>query len=434
MSASTSLPTTHGPATTPKPNPTSTPKRGSRTAIVATILLILVIALAVVITRGIRVRTTAAASVAENTAELSIPAVSVFHPKLGEAASEIILSGSIQAYTEAPIYARASGYIKKWYVTMGDHVKEGQILAEIEAPEVDQQVNQAQAVVQQTRAAVTQAEANLQQSQANEALAKISAERWKDLSDQGIFSKQDNDLKQSQYEAQHANSVALERAVNAARANVAAGEANLKMLDQVQSYRTVRAPFDGVITARNTDIGALVVAGNTTVTPALFRMAATDKLRLYVNVPEASSRAAVPGLIADLTLAEFPDRRFQAKLVRTSGALDPVTNTLLTEFEIDNHSGQLKPGSYAEVHMMLGVPGHRLLVPVSSVLFRPDGPQVGVVEGGKAKLVPVTLGKDFGTSIELLSGVSENDSVIDTPPDSLASGMSVRVVTPNAGE
>jgi len=242
----------------------------------------------------------------------------------------MVLSGSIQAFTDAPIYARASGYIKKWYAALGDHVKEGQTLAEIEAPEVDQQVNQAMATVQQARAAVTQAEANLQQSQANESLTKVSAERWKDLADQGIFSKQDNDLKQSQFQAQHANSVALERAVSASRANVAASEANLAMLNQVQSYRVVKAPFDGVITARNTDIGALVVAGNTNNAPALFRMAATDKLRLYVSVPEANSRAAVPGLIADLTLAEFPDRRFQAKLVRSSGALDATTNTLLT--------------------------------------------------------------------------------------------------------
>ena len=429
MSAST-LPST--PLMARSPEPPRKPK--SRVAIIAIFLLIIAVVLGAAILQGIRVRTTAAASVAESTAELSVPAVSVMHPKLGEAASEIVLSGSIQAFTDAPIYARASGYIKKWYAALGDHVKEGQTLAEIEAPEVDQQVNQAMATVQQARAAVTQAEANLQQSQANESLTKVSAERWKDLADQGIFSKQDNDLKQSQFQAQHANSVALERAVSASRANVAASEANLAMLNQVQSYRVVKAPFDGVITARNTDIGALVVAGNTNNAPALFRMAATDKLRLYVSVPEANSRAAVPGLIADLTLAEFPDRRFQAKLVRSSGALDATTNTLLTEFEIDNRSGDLKPGSYAEVHLTLTIPGHRLLVPISAVLFRSDGPQVGIVEGGTARMNPVTLGKDFGTQIEILSGITESDSVIDNPPDSLANGMTVRVVTPNASE
>lgn len=431
MSAST-LPSTASMGRSPKP-PT---KRGggARTAITATVLLILAVALGAVILRGIRVRTTAAASVAESTAELSVPAVAVFHPALGEAANELVLAGSIQAYTDAPIYARASGYIKKWSANLGDHVKEGQTLAEIEAPEVDQQVYQAQASVQQARAAVTQAEANLQQSQATESLTKVSAERWKDLADQGIFSKQENDLKQSQYQAQRANSLALERAVSAARANVAAVEANLAMLNQVQSYRIVRAPFDGVITARNTDIGALVAAGNTNNAPALFRMAATDKLRLFVSVPQANSRAAVPGLMADLTLTEFPDRRFQGKLVRTSGALDPTTNTLLTEFEIDNRAGELKPGSYAQVHLMLGIPGHRLLVPISSVLFRPEGPQIGIVEDGKARLSPVLLGKDFGTRIEILSGITESDSVIDNPPDSLANGMAVRVVMPSGSE
>ncbi len=227
------------------PRPETPTKSSPRTAIVAVVLLIAAIALGIVVTRGIRVRTTAAASVAENTAELSVPAVSVFHPKLGEASNELVLSGAIQAYTDAPIYARASGYIKKWNVGLGDRVKEGDILAEIEAPEVDQQVNQAKAAVEQVRAAQFQAEANLVQSQANEALTKVTAERWKQLADQGIFAQQDNDLKQSQYLAQHANSVALERAVNAARANVSAGEANLAMLNQVQSYRIVRAPFDG---------------------------------------------------------------------------------------------------------------------------------------------------------------------------------------------
>lgn len=426
MSASTSLPTTE--------RTESAPKRGSRTAIIAAMLLILAVVLGAVVIRGIRVRTTAAASVAENTAELSIPSISVFHPKLGEASSELILSGAIQAFTDAPIYARASGYIKQWNVNLGDRVKAGQVLAEIEAPEVDQQLNQARAAVEQSRATLAQAEANLQQSQANEVLAKVTADRWKQLADQGIFSQQDNDLKQSQFQAQHANSVALERAVSAARANITAGEANLAMLDQIQSYRLVKAPFDGVVTARNTDIGALVTAGNTNNAPALFRLAATDKLRLFINVPEANSRAAVPGLVADLTLAEFPNRLFKATLVRTSGALDQVTNTLLTEFEIDNRLGELKPGSYAQVHMMLAAPGHRLLVPISAVLFRSDGPQVGVVSGDQVRLVPVTLGRDFGNTIELLGGVTETDNVVDNPPDSLATGMRVRVVSPETGE
>lgn len=419
MSASASLP--------PVENAETAPNRGARTAVIAAVLLILAVALGAVIIRGIQARTAAASSVAENTAELSIPVVSVFHPKQGEAANELILSGAIQAFTDAPIFARATGYIKQWNVNLGERVKAGQILAEIEAPEVDQQLNQARAAVEQSRAALAQTEANLQQSQVNEALAKVTADRWKQLADDGIFSQQENDLRQAQFQAQHANTLALERAVIAARANVSAGEANVAMLDQIQSYRLVKAPFDGVVTARNTDIGALVVAGNNNNALPLFRLAAIDKLRLFVNVPETNLQSAVPGLVADLILAEFPNRRFQATLVRASGALDPVTNTLLTEFEIDNSLGELKPGSYAQVHLTLMAPGRRLLVPISAVLFRPEGPRVGVVVGDRVKLAPVTLGRDFGNTIELLGGVDESDNVVDNPPDSLADGMRVRV-------
>lgn len=413
-----------------KEQPVSVPSKSNpwRTTIIGILALAGAIALGMSIMRGIQTRTTAAASVKESTAELAIPAVSVAHPKRGDPTDELILSGAIQAYNEAPIYARANGYVKTWNVNLGERVKAGQVLAEIDAPEGDQQLAQARAAVEQAQAALAQAQANLQQSKANEGLAKISADRWKLLADQGIVAPQDNDQKQAQYQAQIANTLALERAISASQAAIAASKANAAALEQTQSYRTVRAPFDGVITSRSVDIGALVQGGTTT-TQEMFRIANTDKLRLFVSTPEENSRAAVPGLIADMTLIEFPGRTFKARLVRTSGAIDANTRTLLTEFEIDNSSGELKPGAFAEVHLHLDTPGQPMLVPVGAVLFRPEGPQVGVVDdSGKATLRQVTLGKDFGNQIEIVTGLKESDTVITTPPDSLATGMIVRVV------
>jgi RND family efflux transporter MFP subunit len=343
--------------------------------------------------------------------------------------NELVLSGAITAFNEAPIYARANGYVKNWTANLGDRVKAGQVLAEIDAPEGDQQLAQARAAVEQAKAAISQVEANLQQATANEGLAKISANRWSQLAEQGIVAPQDNDQKQAQYQAQQAATLALVRAVSASKATLAASQASLAALEQVQSYRTVRAPFDGVITARSVDLGALVQGGNPASTQEMFRIANTDRLRLFVSTPEESSRAAVPGLIADLTLIEFPGRIFKAKLVRTSGAIDSNTRTLLTEFEIDNSSGELKPGAFAEVHLKLSTPGRPLLVPVGAVLFRPEGPQVGVVdESGNTTMKAVTLGRDYGTQIEIVTGLRESDTVIATPPDSLTTGMMVRVV------
>jgi RND family efflux transporter MFP subunit len=380
--------------------------------------------------RGIQTRTTAAASVKEGTAELAIPAVSVIHPTRGNPTDELILSGAVSAYNEAPIYARANGYVKSWSANLGERVKAGQVLAEIDAPEGDQQLAQAKASVEQAQAAIAQAQANLQQSKANEGLAKISADRWKQLADQGIVAPQDNDQKQAAYQAQQANTLALERAVSASKATLAASQASAAALEQVQSYRTVKAPFDGVITARNVDLGTLVQGGTPTTSQEMFRIANTDKLRLFVSTPEENSRAAVPGLVANLTLIEFPGRTFKARLVRTSGAIDSNTRTLLTEFEIDNASGELKPGAFAEVHLHLDTPGQPMLIPVGAVLFRPEGPQVGVVDdSGKATLRAVQLGKDFGNQIEIVTGIKESDTVISTPPDSLATGMMVRVVS-----
>jgi len=395
-------------------------------------VLAVAVLLAVVINRGIDSRIKAASIVKQETADLAIPAVTVAHPKLGESKQELVLPGNLQAFINAPIYARTSGYLKKWYADIGTSVKAGQVLADIDAPEQDQQLRQAKANLQQAQAALEQALANLQQSKANEEYAKVSADRWKQLAAQGVFSSQDNDQKQSQYQALVANSQALDKAIAAARSNVAAQEANIGLLEQLQDYRTVRAPFDGVITARNTDIGALINAGNGGAAQELFHIAASQQLRVFVNVPEVSSRSAVPGVAAELVLTEFPGRKFHGKLVRTADAMDAASRTLLTEIDVDNSSGELRPGSYAEVHMAL--PGGRaLIVPVSSVLFRSEGLRVGVVRAGKAgdgpvEMVPVTVGKDFGNEVEITSGITERDLIIESPSDSLTSGTVVRVI------
>jgi len=396
------------------------------------LFLALVLLVAMIVNRGINARIKAASVVKQETLDMAIPAVSVIHPRLGDSKQEIVLPGNLQAFTYAPIYARTSGYLKKWYFDIGAPVKTGQVLAEIEAPELDQQLRQAKANLQQAQAALEQALANRQQSQANEEYARVTAGRWKQLAAQGVVSSQDNDQKQSLYQAQVANSQALDKAITAARSNVSAQEANIGLLEQLQEYRIVNAPFDGVITARNTDIGALVNAGNGGSAQELFRMAASERLRLFVNVPEVSSRSAVPGVTAEMVLAEFPGRRFHGRLVRTAEAMDAASRTLLTEIDVDNASGELKPGSYAEVHMAL--PGGRaLIVPVSSVLFRSEGLRVGVLRennsgGSTVELVPVTVGKDFGNEVEVTSGITDRDLIVESPPDSITSGAVVRVI------
>jgi RND family efflux transporter MFP subunit len=378
---------------------------------------------------GINARIQTAAAVKETTKELAIPAVSVIHPKPGAVKNEVVLPGNVQAFTDSPIYARSSGYLKQWNVDIGGHVKAGQVLATIEAPELDQQVRQAKATIQQTQASLDQAIANQQQGKANEELARLNADRWRALVAKGAVSRQENDQYQAQYQAQVANLNALEQAIAAARSNIAVAEANLGRLQEMQSYEIVKAPFDGIVTARNIDIGALINAGNGGAAQELFHMASTAKLRVYVSVPQADSRAAAPGLKSYVTLSEFPGRRFPGELVRTAGAIDQATRTLLTEVDVDNASGELRPGAYAEVHLMIPEGSRSLIVPVSTLLFRSEGLRVGVVrDGNKAELVPIILGKDYGNQVEVVSGLSENDAVISNPPDSLASGATVQVV------
>jgi RND family efflux transporter MFP subunit len=408
--------------------PTPQPSR-PRTLRVVLLLLLFVVVAAGIVFFGINARIQTAAAVKETTRELAIPSVAVIHAKPGAVKNEVVLPGNIQAFTDSPIYARSSGYLKQWNVDIGAHVKAGQVLATIEAPELDQQVRQAKATIQQTQASLDQAIANEQQGKANEEIARVTAQRWQNLVAKGAVSRQENDQYQAQYQAQVANLNALEQAIAAARSNIAVAEANLARLQEMQGYEVVKAPFDGIVTARNTDVGALINAGNGGAAQELFHMAATAKLRVYVSVPQADSRAAEPGLKSYLTLSEFPGRRFPGELVRTSGAIDPATRTLLTEVDVDNASGELRPGAYAEVHLMIPEGSRSLILPVSTLIFRSEGLRVGVVrDGNKAELVPVILGKDYGNEVEVVSGLDENDLVISNPPDSLASGAIVQVV------
>ncbi|HJT86371.1 MAG TPA: efflux RND transporter periplasmic adaptor subunit, partial [Bryobacteraceae bacterium] len=344
--------------------------RGSRSgARVAVVICALLLGAGALIAWGIVTRTRTAAAIQQQTLDLAVPTVSVIHPKTGELNDEIVLPGNIQAYTDSPIYARASGYLKRWYVDIGARVKAGQLLADIEAPELDQQVLQAQAALEQAKASLEQARATYQQGKTNEDLARVTADRWKNLAAKGAVSRQENDQYQAQYQAAIANVQALEKAIAAAQSNVASSEANLARLHQMQGFEQVKAPFDGVITARNTDVGALINSGNGGPAQELFHMAANKKLRVYISVPQIYSRAAIPGTPADLTLSEFPGRHFPGKLVRTADAIDASTRTLLTEVEVDNSSGALLPGSYAQVHLKLATATPSIILPVNALLF-----------------------------------------------------------------
>ena len=364
-----------------------------------TILIVIVVVLAAgtVVVRGIHSRVNAAAVIRERTVELAIPSVSVIHPKIGNPRDEIALPGNIQAFVDAPVYARTSGYLKKWYTDIGTRVKTGDLLAEIESPEVDQQLSQA-------RADLTSAQANMK-------LAEITMNRDLLLIKTDAVAHQDVD-----------NAVG---AFDADKAAVASQTANVKRLEQLVAFEKVYAPFDGIVTARNTDIGQLVNAGNGGAAQELFRVSSVDKLRIFVSIPQMYSRAAVEGVNADITLTEAPGRHFAGRIVRNTGAIDPATRTLLTEVDIDNSSRQLMPGAYAEIHLRLPAATPALLVPVTSMIFRSEGLQVAVVRGETVKMIPVTQGRDFGTEIEITSGITSRDFVVVNTPDSLAAGAKV---------
>src|ERR1700737_1855631 len=354
---------------------------------------------------GILERIHTSAALRGETADLAVPTVSVVAPKQAAQSQEIVLPGNVQPFTQSPIFARTNGYLKHWYFDIGAHVKQGQLLAVIDSPEVDQQLQQARS--------------NLLTAQANLELATITKDRYQGLKKTNAVSQQDVDNAVGTY--------------NANKAIVEADQAVVEQYSALVSFEKVYAPFDGVITARNTDIGDLINAGsNANVRTDLFHMAQPGVLRVYVNVPEEYSQATTPGLTADLTLAEFPGRQFTGKLVRTAESINYTTRTLLAEVDVNNPSGQLLSGRYAEVHFK--VPGHAstYILPVDTLLFRKEGLNVAIVENGKAKLVSVMPGRDFGNTIEIISGLQGNESVISSPPDSIVTGEAVQIAKPQA--
>jgi RND family efflux transporter MFP subunit len=356
---------------------------------------------------GILPRIQARGAVANETKEMAIPTVAVVHPQRSAPSHELVLPANVQAYIDAPIYARTNGYLKKWYADIGARVTVGQLLAEIETPEVDQQLRQA-------RADLATAEANL-------SLAKITAYRFTELLKTDSVSKQDTDNAEANYAAQ--------------KATVQAGEANVKRLEQLQSFEKIYAPFPGVITVRNTDIGALIDSGSSGGTRTeLFHIAQPDRLRVYVNVPQVYSQAAKPGLTAALVFPEFPGQRFEGKLVRTGDAIDQNTRTLLVEIAVNNPAGTLLSGAYAEVHLKLPGAAPSFTLPVSTLLFRSEGLKVVTVNDNQhAELRPITIGRDYGTEVEVLVGLKGDESVIVNPPDFIVSGDEVRVTQPSTG-
>ena len=354
--------------------------------------------------------------------EQALPRVEVIQVARSFAQSELELPGNIQAVTEAPILARADGYIKRRMVDIGDRVRAGQPLAEIEAPELDQQVQQAKANLAQTQAALEQALANYQQGKANMELARITAERWKTLAGKGVVSRQENDQYQAQYQAQAANVKALEKAIAAQRSNIAAAQANLARLDEMQSYRVVKAPFDGVITLRNVDVGALVNAGNT----LLFRVAQTSTLRTYVNVPQSNASSIRPGQTAQLSVSNLPGRRFPGTVARTANALDPTSRTLLVEVQVPNADGALLPGMYAQVDLRASSSNPPLLIPGDALIVRAEGTQVAVVRPDHTvHLQKIEVGRDYGDRLEVVSGLQEGDSIIPNPGENVREGVKV---------
>jgi len=350
---------------------------------------------------GIMPRLEARDALKKESQNLNVPTVSVTKPKPRDGAQELVLPGNIQPFIEAPIYARTTGYLKRWHVDIGARVKAGQLLAEIDTPEIDDQLQQARA--------------DFATAQANYQLAEKTAVRWRDLLQTDSVAKQETDEKLSDAQAKKA-------VLDGARFNVS-------RLEKLQAFKRIYAPFAGVITSRNTDVGALIDAGSGGTGRELFHVASIDKLRVYVNVPQAYSRETVPGTPAELTLGEFPDRRFPGKVVRTSNAIDATTRTMLTEVDLDNPKGELMPGAYAQVHIKALSSRPALVLPINTLLFRPDGTQVALVQNDKVTLSKIVLGRDFGTEVEVVSGLDANALVIVNPSDSLTAGTPVRVIT-----
>ena len=344
------------------------------------------------------------AALAKETEILAIPTVAVIHPATEPAEEGLVLPSTLQAYVESPIYARTNGYLKKWYRDIGSRVRAGDLLAEIDTPEVDQQL--------------IQARADLETAKANSNLSRITATRYEELIKTDGVSKQEVDNAAGDYAAKQAAQ--------------ASSAANVRRLEELESFKHIYAPFSGVITRRNVDIGTLINAGNGGATQQLFFLAQTDPIRVYINVPESAAPSIRSGLGAYLELAQFPGRRFQGKVVRTAEAIDPASRTLLTEVDVPNKAGELLPGGYAQVHLNVQIGGTRVQVPVNALLFRSEGLRAVVIDANhKTHLQALTIGRDFGTSLEVLQGVGPNDWIVLNPADSLEDNQQVNVKEAN---
>lgn len=339
-------------------------------------------------------------ALAKETERETIPTVAVVHPQPERAEEELVLPGSLLAYEESPIYARTNGYLIRWYKDIGSHVKEGELLATIDTPEVDQELNQTKAARQQILAQLE--------------LAKISAERWENLRKSDSVSAQEADQQTSGYKQ--------------AQANLAAADANVRRLEQLENFKKVYAPFSGVLTKRNVDPGALINAGAGAAGRELFDIARVDPLRVYTSVPQAYAPLIKVGEKTTVTLQEFPGERFSASVARTAEAIDPNTRTLLTEVDVPNKDDRLLPGSFGEVHFAVGSNVNKVTVPVNAMLFRSEGPRLALVDANKrVHLQPINIGRDYGSSLEILGGVSASDQVVINPPDSLEEGQQVNL-------
>ncbi|HMH15211.1 MAG TPA: efflux RND transporter periplasmic adaptor subunit [Edaphobacter sp.] len=362
----------------------------------------LIVLLGGAIIYGMRSRATAEDDLKRSTAAAAIPFVNVIHPSGGSAAQEIVLPGNTQAFTDTPIYARTNGYLKRWYVDIGSHVRKGQLLAEIETPELDQQLQQA--------------EADLKSAEANMQLAQTTSVRWQSLLEKHAVSKQETDQMVSDYAAR--------------QANYAASQANVRRLKELQGYEHVTAPFDGTITARNTDIGALIGTGSGAAPRELFHLAAVGRLRIYVAVPEVYADSVRDGEKVSITQDADPKTVITGTISRNSSAIDQTSRTLNVQVDVDNSKGQLLPGAYVFVHLKLPAASHTVTIPSNTLLFRAEGLRVGVVRDGVVQLAPITIGHDFGATVEVTSGLTSNDTIVLDPSDSLTSGTKVEVNAP----
>jgi RND family efflux transporter MFP subunit len=371
--------------------------KGSR---VFTILFVIVIVLVVLGAVTLFQRRSQYQALAKETETLAIPTVAVIHASVESAQEDLVLPGAMQAYVESPIYARTNGYLKKWYHDIGSRVRQGELLADIDTPEVDQQLSQARA--------------ELNTAQANANLSKITAARYQELIKTDGVSKQEVDNAVGDLEAKIAN--------------VRSSEANVRRLEEMESFKHIFAPFSGVITKRSVDTGTLINAGNGGASQQLFSLAQTDPIRAYVSVPEAYAPSIRAGLGAFLELTQYPGQNFQGKVVRTAESIDPGTRTLLTEVDVPNHTGALLPGGYAQAHLQVKVTGARLAVPVNALLFRSEGLRAVVVDANhKTHLKALTIGRDYGTTLEVLQGLDVNDWIVLNPADSLEDGQEVHV-------